>query len=104
MITDARARPGVFLALAAARDRGMFLPKVIEIRDTVFRYPGGDFTLRIDSLDVASAEQVALIGAWITVTLLNKLRLSRYIVYPSSTFLAIMVGYMLLLDAFWIKI
>ncbi|MDA0813131.1 MAG: ABC transporter ATP-binding protein [Verrucomicrobia bacterium] len=36
---------------------------MIEIRDTVFRYPGGDFTLRIDSLDVASAEQVALIGA-----------------------------------------
>jgi putative ABC transport system ATP-binding protein len=36
---------------------------VIEIRDTVFRYPGGDFTLRIDSLDVASAEQVALIGS-----------------------------------------
>ncbi|MGK0189441.1 MAG: putative ABC transport system ATP-binding protein [Verrucomicrobiales bacterium] len=37
--------------------------KVIEIRDTVFRYPDGDFTLRIDSLDVASAEQVALIGS-----------------------------------------
>lgn len=37
--------------------------QVIEIRDTVFRYPGGDFTLRIDSLDVASAEQVALIGS-----------------------------------------
>ncbi|MCB1097763.1 MAG: ABC transporter ATP-binding protein [Verrucomicrobiae bacterium] len=36
---------------------------MIEIRNIVFRYPGGDFTLRIDSLDVASAEQVALIGS-----------------------------------------
>ena len=51
------------LTLAAARDRGMLRAKVIEIRDTVFRYPGGDFTLRIDSLDVDSAEQVALIGS-----------------------------------------
>ena len=47
---------------------------------------------------------IALVGAWITVILLNKLRLSRYLVFPSSTFLALMACYMLLLDAFWIKI
>ncbi|MEH6583132.1 MAG: DUF1656 domain-containing protein [Halioglobus sp.] len=47
---------------------------------------------------------IALIGTWITMILLNKLRLSRYIIFPSSTFLSLMVGYMLLLDAYWIKI
>jgi hypothetical protein len=47
---------------------------------------------------------LALIGAWVTIMVLNKLRLSRYIVFPSSTFLALMTGYALLLDAFWIKI
>lgn len=47
---------------------------------------------------------LSLIGAWITVTLLNRLRLSRYVVFPSGTFLALMAAYMLLLDAWWIKI
>lgn len=47
---------------------------------------------------------LALIGAWITIVLLNKFRLSRYIMFPSSTFLALMACYMLLLDAYWIKI
>ena len=47
---------------------------------------------------------IALVGAWITIIILNKLRLSRYLVFPSSTFLALMACYMLLLDAFWIKI
>ena len=47
---------------------------------------------------------LSLIGAWITIILLNKLRLSRYIVFPSTTFLALMTCYMLLLDAYWIKI
>ena len=36
---------------------------MIEIRHTVFRYPKGDFALRIDSLDIARGEQVALIGS-----------------------------------------
>ena len=31
-------------------------------------------------------------------------RLSRFIVFPSATFLAIMLGYVLLIDAFWIRI
>lgn len=47
---------------------------------------------------------LALIGTWITVLLLNKLRLSRYIMLPSMTFLAIMTTYLLLLDTFWIRV
>jgi Protein of unknown function (DUF1656) len=47
---------------------------------------------------------LALIATWLTTVVLNKLRLSRYIVFPSSTFLALMAAYMLLLDAYWIKI
>ena len=47
---------------------------------------------------------LSLIAAWITITVLNKLRLSRYIMFPSSTFLALMATYVLLLDALWIKI
>ena len=46
----------------------------------------------------------ALLGAWITILLLNKLRLSRYIMLPSTTFLALMVLYILLMNAYWIKI
>ncbi|MEM6582545.1 MAG: DUF1656 domain-containing protein [Pseudomonadota bacterium] len=47
---------------------------------------------------------LALIAAWITSILLNKLRLSRYITYPSLTFIAFLALYMLLMDAFWIRI
>ncbi len=47
---------------------------------------------------------LALIGAWLTVTALNKLRLSRYIMFPSTTFLALMALYVLLMNAFWIRI
>lgn len=47
---------------------------------------------------------VSLIVTWITITVLNKLRLSRYIMFPSSTFLALMAAYILLLDAVWLKI
>ena len=47
---------------------------------------------------------LALIGAWLTVTVLNKLRLSRYIMFPSTTFLALMALYVLLMNAFWIRI
>ena len=47
---------------------------------------------------------VALIGTWLTVMILNKLRLSRYIMFPSMTFLALMALYILLLNAYWIKI
>ena len=47
---------------------------------------------------------LALLGAWVTVAILNKLRLSRYIIFPSTTFLALMALYMLLMDALWIRI
>ena len=47
---------------------------------------------------------VALLGAWLTITIFNKARLSRYVMYPSTTFLALMMLYILLMDAFVIKI
>jgi hypothetical protein len=47
---------------------------------------------------------VALLGAWISVALLNKLGISRYIVFPNTTFLALMVTYILLMNALWIRI
>lgn len=47
---------------------------------------------------------LALVGAWVTVIVLNKMRLSRYIMFPSATFLALMALYMLLMDALWIPI
>lgn len=47
---------------------------------------------------------LGLLGAWFTVIMLNKLRLSRYVMFPSITFLALLALYMLLMDALWIKI
>lgn len=47
---------------------------------------------------------LALIGAWISVVILNKLRLGRYIMFPSTTFLALMALYMMLMNTFWIRI
>jgi len=36
---------------------------VITIRNLDFRYPGGDFRLRVPSLDIAEGERVAVVGA-----------------------------------------
>jgi hypothetical protein len=47
---------------------------------------------------------VALLGAWGSSILLNKLRLSRYIMFPSTTFLTLMMLYILLMNTFWIRI
>lgn len=47
---------------------------------------------------------LALIGTWITVVILNKTRISRFIVFPSTTFLAIMTLYIVLIDALIIRI
>ena len=47
---------------------------------------------------------VALLGAWMSTILLNKLRLSRYIMFPSTTFLTLMMLYILLMNTFWIRI
>ena len=50
---------------------------------------------------VLAIASIALITTWITVALLNKLRLSRFVMYPAATFLAIMVFYMAALD-YWL--
>ena len=47
---------------------------------------------------------LALLAAWATVIILNKLRLSRYVMFPSATFLALLALYMLLMDALWVPI
>ena len=47
---------------------------------------------------------IALLGAWVSTILLNKIRLSRYILFPSTTFLTLMTLYILLMNAFWIRI
>ncbi|GAB3529599.1 DUF1656 domain-containing protein [Photobacterium alginatilyticum] len=45
----------------------------------------------------------AVIAAWVTVGLLNKTRLSRLIVFPSVTFLAIALLYVVAIDAFYLR-
>jgi hypothetical protein len=45
----------------------------------------------------------AFLAAGVTVLILNKLKLSRYIYAPSYVFIGIMVLYMVLIDAYWIK-
>lgn len=47
---------------------------------------------------------LSLAATWITVVILNKTRLSRFIAYPSLTFLAIMVFYVVAIDTFYIQI
>ncbi|HIF9284250.1 TPA: DUF1656 domain-containing protein [Photobacterium damselae] len=47
---------------------------------------------------------LSLVTTWITVVILNKARLSRFIAYPSLTFLAIMVFYVVAIDTFYIQI
>ena len=47
---------------------------------------------------------LALLGAWLSSVILNKLRVSRYIMFPSTTFLTFMLMYILLMNAFWIRI
>ncbi len=47
---------------------------------------------------------LSLLATWITVVILNKTRLSRFIAYPSLTFLAIMVFYVVAIDTFYIQI
>jgi hypothetical protein len=47
---------------------------------------------------------VALLASWLSISLLNRLRLARYIMFPSITFLALMTFYVVLMNAFWIKI
>jgi len=50
------------------------------------------------------AISASLIATWMTTIILNKLRVSRYIMFPTISFLAIMTVYLLLMDAYWIKL
>ncbi|MCG7585217.1 DUF1656 domain-containing protein [Photobacterium sp. OFAV2-7] len=45
----------------------------------------------------------AVIATWVTVAVLNKTRLSRLIVFPSVTFLAITLLYVVAIDAFYLR-
>lgn len=47
---------------------------------------------------------LAFFAAAVTVVLMNKLRVSQYILYPSLSFLAIMTLYVIAIDHFLIKI
>lgn len=47
---------------------------------------------------------LALLATWLTTIILNKVRLSRYIMFPNTTFLTLMTLYVLLMNEFWIKI
>ena len=46
---------------------------------------------------------LSFLAAVITVFILNKLKVSRYLYAPSYVFIAIMALYMVLIDHFWIK-
>ncbi len=45
----------------------------------------------------------AVIATWVTVVILNKIRLSRLIAFPSLTFLAITMFYVVAIDAFFLR-
>jgi hypothetical protein len=46
---------------------------------------------------------LAFIAALVTVMVLNKLKLTRYLYAPAYVFIAIMALYVVLIDTFWIK-
>ena len=46
---------------------------------------------------------LSLVATWITAVLLNKLRVTRLLMFPSTTFLAIMVFYLIALDHWLIR-
>lgn len=46
---------------------------------------------------------LSFLAALITVMVLNKLKLTRYLYAPSYVFIAIMALYVVLIDTFWIK-
>ncbi len=46
---------------------------------------------------------LSFLAALITVMVLNKLKLTRYLYAPSYIFIAIMTLYVVLIDTFWIK-
>lgn len=46
---------------------------------------------------------LSLIATWVTVAILNKTRLSRFIAFPSTTFIAIMLLYVVGIDHFFLQ-
>ncbi|MGD8109679.1 DUF1656 domain-containing protein [Vibrio sp. TRT 21S02] len=46
---------------------------------------------------------MALSATWLSVILLNKSRISRFIAFPSLTFLAILVVYVVVIDSFILR-
>ena len=46
---------------------------------------------------------LSFLAALITVMVLNKLKLTRYLYAPSYVFIAIIALYMVLIDTYWIK-
>lgn len=46
---------------------------------------------------------LAFLAALVTVMLLNKLKLTRYLYAPSYVFIAFVALYIVLIDTFWIK-
>ncbi|MFD2231078.1 DUF1656 domain-containing protein [Alkalimarinus sediminis] len=46
---------------------------------------------------------LSLIATWVTVAILNQTRLSRFIVFPSTTFIAIMLLYVVGIDHFFLQ-
>lgn len=46
---------------------------------------------------------LSVIATWITVAILNKTRLSRLIAFPSLTFLAIILFYIVAIDSFYLR-
>lgn len=46
---------------------------------------------------------VAFLAAGVTALVFNKLKVSRFVAAPSYVFVAMVVLYMVLIDAYWIK-
>ena len=46
---------------------------------------------------------LAFLAALVTVMVLNKLKLTRYLYAPAYVFIALMALYVVLIDTFWIK-
>ena len=46
---------------------------------------------------------LAFIAALVTIMVLNKLKLTRYLYAPSYIFIAIMALYVVVIDTYWIK-
>ncbi|MCW8345108.1 DUF1656 domain-containing protein [Vibrio sp. ZSDZ65] len=46
---------------------------------------------------------LALVATWVTVIVLNKTKLSRFVAFPSLTFLALLVIYVVAIDSYYLR-